>query len=67
MEAVKPQVESAEESEVSDGPSRKGRQSMITLTHYLVLGAPVRYQRNGYLYEPQKRAGIVDVHRADWR
>ena len=52
MEAVKPQVESAEESEVSDALSGIGC-------------APVRYQRNGYLYEPQKRAGIADVHRAD--
>ena len=27
---------------------------MITLTHYLVLGALLfRYQRDGYLYEPQ--------------
>ena len=40
MEAVKPQTESAEENEVSDDlkPKEEGK-SMITLTHYLVLGA----------------------------
>ena len=37
MEAVKPQTEFVEESEVSDDLSLKGGQSMITLTHYLVL------------------------------
>ena len=66
MEAVKPQVESAEESEVSDGLKPEGEAKHDYLDALSGIGcAPVRYQRNGYLYEPQKRAGIADVYRAD--
>lgn len=39
---------------------------MITLTHYLVLGALLfGISAMGIFNEPQKRAGIADVHRAD--
>ena len=66
MEAIKPQVESAEESEVSDGLKPEGEAKHDYLDALLVLGALLfGISAMGIFMNRKKRAGIVDVYRAD--